>query len=52
MAAERVEISAVSGAAARLDGPFRRTGNPEVLIDWELRVSRDRWLDLHRDRNE
>ncbi|MDE0107398.1 MAG: hypothetical protein OXN96_06295 [Bryobacterales bacterium] len=52
MAAEGVKISAASGATARLDDPFRRTGKPEVLINWEFRVSREWWLDLHRDRNE
>lgn len=42
MAAERVESPAASGAAARLGDPFRRRGKPDVLINWELRVSRER----------
>ncbi len=52
MAAERVENPATSGAKSWLDDTFRRTGKSEVLINWRFRVSRVRWLDLHRTRNE
>ena len=52
MAVERAENPAASGAKSWLGDTFRRAGKSEVLINWRFRVSRKRWLDLHRTRNE